>query len=369
MTMIFGFTRENVAVLCGDALLTHFAEQSSTSRLPAPGPLNASLLGMYGVSVVGLRQKVNIIGDTVALAWSGSYVEAHGLAREIKSYLDRHGPAVNEVYRIILANADQNLSCIAMVAEGPQTSYIWHGAETANLRRFHNVHFAGSGSDYFKRTIERLDSVDAVADASINTISTVLGDALAVASQSLGRELYTQQTLLERWGGTIEVCYQDASAFVKLDKVAFVHFRFDEATPEAGLTWVPRLLLNRYNGSDLECIALDCEQTSDKRIFSVVQDDTVIVRPLMSDGVIREPFLGYFEYDRLCTHFSYCRAGESLWSMTSVHFCSNGSHPFHVAMKGSRVDIAFRKTLGDWMREQIRSYQQGEIKPQVGPET
>lgn len=354
-------------LLCGDALLTDFAKQSATSRLPAPGPLSAQLLDTFGVSVAGLRQKVNIITDSVVFAWSGPLVQAYGLAREIKSHVDQFGTSASEINKIILANVDQNFSCIAMVAEGPQISYIWAGAEAANLRRFENVRVAGTGADYFKSTIAQLDSVDPITDPSANTISEVLGDALAVASQSLGRELYTQQTLLERWGGTIEVCYRAADAFVKLDRIAFVHFRYDEANPEAGLTWVPRLLLNRYNGPDLECVALDCEQTSDRRIFSVAQDDTVVIRPLISDGVLRKPLLGNFEYDRLCTHFSYCRAGESLWSMTNVRFCANGPRPFHVDMQGSRVDIAFRKSLGDWMREQIRSYQQGEIKPSTAP--
>ncbi|WP_141713339.1 hypothetical protein [Bradyrhizobium elkanii] len=250
-----------------------------------------------------------------------------------------------------------------MVKEGLNTSYIWHGAETANLRRFENVHFAGSGSAYFKRTIEQLDRVDAIADSSIDVISTVLGDALVVASQSLGRELYTQETLAERWGGTIELCYHAPSTFAKLDKVAFVHFRYDEANPDAGLTWVPRLLLNRYDGPNLECVALECEPTSDRRIFSIARDDTVVIRPLLSDGVPRQPLPGSFEFDRLCTHFSYCRAGDSVWSMTNVRFCSNGPRPFRVTIRGSIVDVAFTKELGDWMREQIRAYQQGEIRP------
>src|SRR2546422_649756 len=88
------------------------------------------------------------------------------------------------------------------------------------------------------------------------------GEGNQFASQSMGRELFTQQNLVEGWGGTIELCYRAADEFVKLDKVAFVHFRYDETSPEAGLTWVPRLLLNRYNGLDLECIALQCEPTS-----------------------------------------------------------------------------------------------------------
>jgi hypothetical protein len=247
-----------------------------------------------------------------------------------------------------------------MVAEGDQISYVWSQADTATLRRFENVCCAGTGSNYFKQTIAKLDNVDPITKPTIDNFTSVLCDALTFASQSMGRELYTQQNLVDRWGGAIELCYRAAGAFVKLDKIAFVHFRYDEAAPEAGLTWVPRLLLNRYNGPDLECMALQCEQTSDPRLFSISHDDTVVTGPLSSEKLVRPQLPRIFDYHWLCTHFSYCRAGNSLWSMTRINSCLNGPRPLRVTMHGTDVDVSFTNNLGDWMREQIRAYQQDE---------
>jgi hypothetical protein len=359
MTIIFGFTRENVALLCGDTLLTRAAQYPTNVRLPMVGTVHPSISDTFGISVSGLRQKVNIIDNAVALAWSGSFLQAVRLAKEIKSHIDRFGACASEIGRIIVANADQNLSCIALLAEGDQISYLWCQAETASLRRFENVCCAGSGSDYFKKMIATVDGVDPITEPAIDNRASVVCDGLSFASQSMGRELFTQQNLVEGWGGMIELCYRAADAFVKLDKVAFVHFRYDETSPEAGLTWVPRLLLNRYNGPDLECIALQCEPTSDRRLFSICHDDSVVIRPLISDGAVRPALPRTFEYQWLCTHFSYCRAGESIWSMSNVDACPNGPGPFRVAINGSTVDVCFTSRLGDWMREQIRSYQEG----------
>jgi hypothetical protein len=79
VTIIFGFTRKNVPLLCGDTLVTHFAEHPTTLRLPASGPLHAAISETFGVSVTGLWQKVNVIDDAVTLAWSGSLIAAYGL--------------------------------------------------------------------------------------------------------------------------------------------------------------------------------------------------------------------------------------------------------------------------------------------------
>jgi hypothetical protein len=40
--------------------------------------------------------------------------------------------------------------------------------------------------------------------------------------------------------------------------------------------------------------------------------------------------------------------------------CLNGPRPLRVTMHGSNVDVTFTNNLGDWMREQIRAYQQDE---------
>jgi hypothetical protein len=355
MTIIFGFKRNNVAVLCGDTLLSRAAQQTTNVRLPL-GPVHSSISGKFEFK---LGQKINIVDPAVALAWSGSYDQAFDLVKEIKLHVDRSGPSASEIGQIIVAHADHNLRCIALLAEGDQISYLWSQAETASLRRFENVCCAGGGSTYFKEMIAALDSVDPISEPAIDNAASVVCDGLTFASQSMGRELFTQQNLVERWGGTIELCYRAADAFVKLDKVAFVHFRYDETSPEAGLTWVPRLLLNRYNGPDLECIALQCEPTSDRRLFSISHDDSVVIHPLISHGAVRPTPVRTFEYQWLCTHFSYCRAGQSVWSMSKVDACPNGPGPFRVAINGSTVDACFTNRLGDWMREQIRTYQDG----------
>jgi hypothetical protein len=360
VTIIFGFTRKNVPLLCGDTLVTRIAEHPTTLRLPASGPLHPAISETFRISVSMLRQKVNVIDDAVTLAWSGPFVAAVGLAKEIKSHIDRFGPSAKEIRQILAGNVERDLSCIAMVAEGEQISYFWSEADTANLRRFENVCCAGSGSKYFKQTIAKLDAVDPITDPAIDNFTSVLCDALTFASQSMGRELYTQQNLIDRWGGAIELCYRAASGFVKLDKIAFAHFRYDEAAPEAGLTGVPRLLLKRYNGPDVECMARQCEQTNDPVLFSISHDDTVVIPPLISGGPARPLLPRIFDYHWLCTHFSYCRAGKSLWSMTRVNACPNGPRPFRVTMDDSNVDVTFTNNLGDWMREQIRAYQQDE---------
>jgi hypothetical protein len=43
VTLIFGFTRKNVPILCGDSLLTRSAVYPTTLRLPASGPLHAAI--------------------------------------------------------------------------------------------------------------------------------------------------------------------------------------------------------------------------------------------------------------------------------------------------------------------------------------
>ncbi|MPZ58201.1 MAG: hypothetical protein GEU91_17240 [Rhizobiales bacterium] len=101
MTIIAGFSYKNHPVLLGDALLSRGGEQSDLQVLPTIGQVPEVFARDFGIAISGLRQKVNVIQDQLALAWAGDFVAAYSLAKALKDYTDQFGVTPDSIARIM----------------------------------------------------------------------------------------------------------------------------------------------------------------------------------------------------------------------------------------------------------------------------
>jgi len=130
MTAIIGLTIGDAPALLGDVLVTSSGPSDTKLRIPTLENANEYFGSTLYAHVPTLRQKVNILSNKVIVSWSGSYLHAHSLLREISEALAR-GEGVEAASNIIqdMPESDKRkLSVIAFVREPIKTTFIWNGA-------------------------------------------------------------------------------------------------------------------------------------------------------------------------------------------------------------------------------------------------
>lgn len=363
MTIIFGFSMGDYPVLIGDVLLSG-EKESGPQSLPAIGPVPHSLTDDFGIVVAGVRQKINILHDRLALAWSGSFVAAYTLARKLKEYANENELSTEAVSEIIRMNSN-DLACILILLEGERTHYLWKNVQMIELQQFSHVRFAGSGSRYFIKIMKALDGSEPVSGAP--DAFHPIGTALTIASQCVGREMFTLNTLLERWGGAIEICFPAMGKLQKLNNVAFLHVLYDGDQPSDGFNFAPRVLINRYCNDSLVCRAVTFRASdelnhSDRLI--VDSDEEFLIEPLLKSPKPNvKSFKSRFEYDYLCTYLSYRRQNRSIWSRSFVDACPNNPGPLQIRFDGQDATVVITSGLRDLLSAAVLAFEQEERGP------
>jgi hypothetical protein len=345
-------------LLVGDVLLTG-GRKPSPQSLPTIGLVPTALADDFGISISGVRQKVNVLHDHLALAWAGNFITAHALATRLRQSVESDGPSTERLVRIVQDNG-ADLACILLILEGQQTHYLWHNTQSIDLTQFKHIRFAGSGSDYFVRTVSKLDTSHPISEAP-STFHPI-GTALTIASQCIGREMFTLNSLLESWGGAIEICFPVDGKLHKLNNVAFLQVIYDSDGSQEGFGFVPRILLNQYHADTLHCRAISFTTSNDyggTNELLVESDHTTIVQPLLtlSSPLVARRADHQFKYDYLCTYLSYRRHASPGWSMSFVNACPNGSGPLEVRFDGQRASVTIADTLKDQMRAAVMDYE------------
>jgi hypothetical protein len=310
-----------------------------------------------------VRQKINILHDHLGLAWSGNFLAAYTLARKLKQHINDHTLSTEGIARITKENGD-DLACILLVLEGQQTNYLWQNAQSVQLTQFNHVRFAGSGSDYFIKIIKALDASKPVSHAP--EAFHPIGTALTIASQCVGREMFTLNTLLESWGGAIEICFPVAGKLQKLDNVAFLQVIYDADEPFKDFAFAPRVLLNRYHADTLVCRAITFKASggSNAEELLVDSDEVSLIEPLLkcSTPIIKSS-ASEFEYDYLCTCLRYRnRQKNRSWSESFVDACPGkiSPRPLKIRLDGQNATVVITDGLKDRLRAAVLAFEQEE---------
>jgi hypothetical protein len=364
MTIIFGFSTGDYPLLIGDVLLSGGIGNGPQS-LPTIGPVPYSLATEFGVRIAGVRQKINILHDNLALAWSGNFLAAYALAKKLKQHVNDNALSTEGIAGIIKEGSD-DLACILLVVEGQRTSLLWQNVQSIELTQFKHVRFAGSGSNYFIKTIKTLDASKPVSDAP--GAFQPIGTALTIASQCVGREMFTLNTLMESWGGAIEICFPVDGKLQKLDNVAFLQVIYDADEPSEDFTFAPRVLLNRYYADRLVCRAISFRVSDDNADKLLVDSDEItLIEPLLrSSTPIIKSSASEFEYDYLCTCLRYRnRRKNRSWSESFVYACPGKLNPgpLKIRFDGKNATVVITDELKGLLRAAVLAFEQEDKAP------
>jgi hypothetical protein len=242
MTIIAHLNACGVHSLIGDLLISGKGDQAPSApvNLPASRDVNARFAFPTDRFAVGLQQKVVILNDSLAIAWSGSFSQAQGLFEDLEPLrTTRVDPAFLQT---ILDNTDRDdLSIIALVAHDGHCALITHRVDLPTSYGIaENVVCSGSGSGTFREIVGQHATNVGILHPNLSREEQGVNFDLNLVGSMQSEEFSSPLGMLAGWGGGFEVARLSNGHISKIDNILSLHFYVQERGPsELDLRWLP----------------------------------------------------------------------------------------------------------------------------------
>jgi len=234
MTLIARVSIRNAPVLIGDVLLSSERRSGVRANLPLVGDINRILASQGLYFEVSFVQKVNILSDRLAVAWSGQELQAKRALRALADVSSREKLCLTDIeteLRAIDPDKIDKLQLIGILAREVR------GAEVAGSKfafqvqpidvpGLGSVHAAGTGAHDFIQMLGETDwTLGGVANER-QVAHALVGDLVNIEYRRGG-------TIEKRWGGGFEAVTftSDSGRFEKVGDVLHTFWKVDLSSP------------------------------------------------------------------------------------------------------------------------------------------
>jgi len=230
MTVVAAFTVNGVPVMLGDLLISGPSTGRASIHIPTVGDAIPSLPEDGQLAIAQLRQKLCIIGDNIALGWSGSLLAATMVVEGLIKENRRSEMTLEEVKRY-LDNLDkwtrqQDLSLVGYVSEPAGIAPFGYNCSEFQSDIFGNVMVSGTGESDLSSLLQQFStSAPQFRGEDANPLAVAACTALTVTGFLLQSELADDSALDRFYGGGYEV-------------VTFVNGRFGKINDITYLVWI-----------------------------------------------------------------------------------------------------------------------------------
>jgi hypothetical protein len=267
MTLIAQLSVNNAPLLIGDVLLSSEVNTGLKVSLPLVGNVNEVLAKHGQPFEVNFAQKLHVFSDNLAVAWSGSAIEAtralgalSRLAQRRDALcIDEIGSELNVIRDVIprlqligvllgkRRGAERAAHCFAL------------GVQPIEVPYFGRVFATGSGRDFFLNMLPKSDWTHSGTGSDFQVAHVLLG--------ALTNEDYrTGQSILGRWGGGYEAvtCSQQTGRFEKVGNILHTFWTLHAANGSIDFSpmfyktayWQDALLIRAVRFDDLRTFKL-----------------------------------------------------------------------------------------------------------------
>jgi hypothetical protein len=279
------------AKICGiptvisDLLITSTGAATHNVAIPVARDVNR-FLTPADHAVVGMRQKVNVLGDRLAVLWSGSLAQAEDIVpslRPLAAISDLSADLVRTVLSAVEPSRKSALSLIVLIADqcGSIELVLHNVSSPQRIGKIARVVIAGTGERTLLGVLRRLADAPMLQEP-VDPELTSKGAALTIAGLMGGEELRSTKPLKERWGGSFELARFTAGRFSKLGKQLYLYFRITRSEGGFDLWWTPFLRKIDYWNDTLCVQAIQHEITSAK-LLTPGRQDIFLLTPVGSD--------------------------------------------------------------------------------------
>ncbi len=207
MTITMAFFPESYPILMGDVLLSG-PERKDDVYIPTIGNIHNTFPKGSGYSIVGLKQKLCILNDKLAVGWAGTYVIAKTVINELKNAASNRNFSIADVMSFWdhdLGQQDRDqIALIGFIKNHEMVHSFGFNYQKFQSERFGHVMLSGSGAQSIASSLNRLGKSPEFP-SEINKLEKAVCTALCVSGDLLGQELITKEGLLQYFGGGVEL--------------------------------------------------------------------------------------------------------------------------------------------------------------------
>jgi len=283
MTMITAFFPEAYPILIGDVLISGLEIPGKQTHIPTIGSIENVFPGGSGYTVIGLRQKLCILNDSLAIGWAGTQVAAKVIIKQLMKASSEHNFTLDDVMHFWEREADEKsketVSMIGLIKNGNMINSFGFNYQKLQSDRFGHVILSGTGSHALADSLDRLGPSPEYF-SQINILERAVSTALFTASDMLGLELISPQGLLNYYGGGIELISLVKGKFTKISDITYLFWYLNEDDARSISFSLPDTALKFTYYGDLMLVR-KAEFESRKEVLQVNCNNVYIIESIL----------------------------------------------------------------------------------------
>lgn len=320
MTLVASFSVEKCPVLLGDILVTGADIPGRSAVLPTVGEVSTKDLKESESSTVpaGTRQKLAILGDNLALGWSGKVSTAEDVFARLKEMSEDRPwcrESLGDHFRNLSSSTWNEISIIGYISDDRGLGCVRFGQDVVSIptSEFGEITAIGSGTRSFHshRSSVTPSSFEAIrGPRSFPVFAKVLSQAFAMSGTLIGNELVSINSLKEGYGAGYECVVPFDQGFGKLGDCMFVYLVGTVHKDGFSLSQVPVAGLRLDYQGDL--LVMRSFNPKEENVFS---GNAFLVRPIYreltrkeisGEGISLPSFNAHHQYIQIFIDTDFC---------------------------------------------------------------
>jgi len=205
-------------------LLWSTNDQAEVPTVLLPTHLDGAPTMKQEIKPVHLTQKLYIISDTLALAFSGSFDEIRQFVNDSKLFLSDGPMSLDRMNEYLKGYPKERITTLSIIfwivlKDKEQVNFAissYGNVKKVSDARFGSVYAAGSGASQFLKILKQPN------EYTEGIHNKVLYQNLCLLGYWFGNEIGSNETLMNHWGAGYEMIVFKDSRLVKLDEYSVV---------------------------------------------------------------------------------------------------------------------------------------------------
>src|SRR5450755_2498631 len=255
MTLIAAINADETPAIFGDLVISSAWESGRAVRVPAVGDATSVFPAGFGRAIRDVEQKLVLLADNCAVAWSGTETVARTIVSELRAIASQV-PLTSSAIAEYLSKLDpidqRQVTFVGWVHEGDHFEQFWFNASIGEGALFGRIAAGGTGADAFVGLASQISVGPTGQVSTMNGLDRVVVSLLSAMGWLFRAELGSQSTPLNLFGGGYEIATFVGNKFEKIGDVLFIFWSAVVSDARLVELKVPSLIMKQdYEGETL----------------------------------------------------------------------------------------------------------------------
>lgn len=333
MTVIASFNINTCPILLGDLLISGNENLQSFLNVPTIGEITKIFPKGSGFVPTGLRQKIAILNENLALAWAGARISAQIIISNLlKEAQKKANWKLGDLSYFFTDYDKEHANNVGIVGYSNDGKGIFSFGYGANQIKYHSekyglVRLCGSGATSLKSYLDNFNIPP--ASRTTNPLETAVGNTLAITTYMTGLEKTTGSNLIEYYGGGFEILSFVRRTFRKIDDITYLIWVGRQMSDLSWRLSLPETCIKYYYQDDILLIKKAEFKAQPTGTLTSVNKAVYIVAPIyrnVDNVVLKNINLSSFNSRFICSFIIlYCVDG-SVQVLNRINYSSERTH-------------------------------------------